>query len=127
MRNDRIGTLHLTGEDAACFVHSFFCPSVEEIREHEVIRARRSEQVTVKSTNDGFTGDVADLDLSFLKGEFREEQVSVTVTMSIKVQTNDFCSANENSLSQMVTHMFVSAPKTEFTSCNTNEIAQMAA
>ena len=127
MRNGRIGTLHLTGEDAASFVHSFFCPSVEEIREHEAIRARRSGQVNVKSTNDGFTGDVADLDLSFLKEEFREEQVSVTVTMSIKVQTNDFCSANENSLSQMVTHMFVSAPKTEFTSCNTNEIAQMAA
>ena len=127
MRNGRIGTLHLTGEDAASFVHSFFCPSVEEIREREVIRARRSEQVNVKSTHDGFTGDVADLDLSFLKEEFREEQVSVTVTMSIKVQTNDFCSANENSLSQMVTHMFVSAPKTEFTSCNTNEIAQMAA
>ena len=127
MRNGRIGTLHLTGEDAACFVHSFFCPSVEEIREHEVIRARRSEQVTVKSTNDGFTGDVADLDLSFLKEEFREEQVSVTVTMSIKVQTNDFCSANENSLPQMVAQMFVPAPKTEFTSCNTNEIAQMAA
>ena len=127
MRNGRIGTLHLTGEDAASFVHSFFCPSVEEIREREVVRARRSEQVNVKSTQDGFIGDAADLDLSFLKEELREERVSVTVTVSVKVQTNDFCSVSESSLPQMVTQMFVPASKTEFTSCNTNEIAQIAA
>ena len=68
-RDGRIKTLHLTGEDMKSFVQSFFCPSVEEIREHEVIRSKRSEQVTVKSTNDGFIGDVTDLDLSFLKEE----------------------------------------------------------
>lgn len=66
MGNGRIRTLYLEGEDAAIFVRSFFCPSTEEIREREIIRAKRNEQVNVKSTNDGFAGDVADLDLSFL-------------------------------------------------------------
>ena len=67
MRNSRIDTLHLTGEDTANFVYSFFYPSIEEINKHKAIRVRRKENVSVKNTEDGFTGYVADLDLSFLK------------------------------------------------------------
>ena len=59
--------LRLKGDDALNFVHSFFCPSMEEINNHKDIQAKRNEHVSVKNTDDGFIGDVDDLDLSFLK------------------------------------------------------------
>ena len=70
MRKDgRVKTLYLAGENVKNFVHSFFCPSVEEIKKHKAIRARRMENVSVKNIEDGFTGEAKDLDLSFLKEE----------------------------------------------------------
>lgn len=127
MRNGRIGTLHLSGEDARNFAHSFFCPSAEEITEYQTIRTIRNESVTVRNADNGFVADVADLDLSFLEDDIKEEQVSITVTLSVKNTADEFTSTNADYIPKVFTQMVVSAMKMEFSTCNASETTQIAA
>jgi hypothetical protein len=124
MENGRIGTLHLTGEDAVRFVHSFFCPSADEINEREAIRTRRNENVCLRRNENGFSAEISDLDLSFLDEEITEEKVSITVTVSVKIQEQVF---NSNDLPEMFAQMSISTSKDVYTLCETGETTKIAA
>ena len=64
---ERIGTLHLHGEDSKRLYRDLFIPTKERIQ--EVIEANRkiSEGITIIPTEDGFIAHDDNLDLSFLK------------------------------------------------------------
>ena len=63
---ERIGTLHLHGEDSKRLYRDLFMPTKEYIQ--EVIEANRkiSEGITIIPTEDGFIAYDDNLDLSFL-------------------------------------------------------------
>lgn len=63
---ERIGTLHLHGEDSKRLYRDLFMPTKEHIQ--EVIEANRkiSEGITIIPTEDGFIAYDDNLDLSFL-------------------------------------------------------------
>ena len=63
---ERIGTLHLYGEDSKRLYYNLFIPTKEYIQ--EVIEANRkiSNGISIEETNDGFIVTINDLDLSFL-------------------------------------------------------------
>ena len=63
---ERIGTLHLHGEDSKRLCHDLFMPTKERMQ--EVIEANRkiSEGITIMPTEDGFIVHDDNLDLSFL-------------------------------------------------------------
>ena len=48
MREDRIGTLRLEGEDVTNFVNSFFNPSEEEIADHASRMGRINNSISVR-------------------------------------------------------------------------------
>ena len=64
--SERIGTLHLHGEDSKRLYCDLFIPTKEHIQ--EVIEASRkiSEGITIIPTEDGFIVHDDNLDLSFL-------------------------------------------------------------
>lgn len=66
---ERIGTLHLHGEDSKRLYRDLFMPTKECIQ--EVIEANKkiSEGITIIPTEDGFIAYDDNLDLSFLKEE----------------------------------------------------------
>lgn len=66
---ERMGTLHLHGEDSKRLYCDLFIPTKEHIQ--EVIEANRkiSEGITIIPTEDGFIVHDDNLDLSFLKEE----------------------------------------------------------
>ena len=66
MREDRIGTLRLEGEDVTNFVNSFFNPSEEEIADHASRMGRINNSISVRKNNLGFEAEIDGLDLSFL-------------------------------------------------------------
>jgi hypothetical protein len=67
MQTERIGTLHLAGDDAVSFAHSFFFPSSETIKEQKERRAKRDGKIHLKESGDGFSAEVDDLDLTCLE------------------------------------------------------------
>ncbi|MCI9096326.1 MAG: hypothetical protein HFI95_08985 [Lachnospiraceae bacterium] len=82
MREDRIGTLRLEGEDVTNFVNSFFYPSEEEIADHASRMGRINNSISVRKNNLGFEAEIDGLDLSFLDDETKEESLEVMVRQS---------------------------------------------
>lgn len=57
-------TLHLIGNDAISFAHSFFFPSAEAVKEQKERRAERNRNIRLQKTEDGFSVEIND---AFLK------------------------------------------------------------
>ena len=63
---ERIGTLHLYGEDSKRLYYNLFIPTKEYIQEVIEVNRKISNGINIKETNDGFIATINDLDLSFL-------------------------------------------------------------
>lgn len=124
MENSRIGTLQLSGTDALNFVHSFFFPSADEIREHENLRERRNENISTLETENGFVASVEDLDLSFLDDEIesekieKNEQMQVMITVSVDMRLNGF--VNHSTESSVAFPVHLPRENSDFILCNTD-------
>lgn len=66
MEATRVGTLHLSGQNAVSFFHSFFHPTEEECRQFNEIRDSIDHEVSIRVTEFGFEAEIEGLDLSFL-------------------------------------------------------------
>ena len=90
MREDRIGTLRLEGEDVTNFVNSFFNPSEEEIADHASRMGRINNSISVRKNNLGFEAEIDGLDLSFLDDETKEESLEVMVRVTVRLTDDLF-------------------------------------
>lgn len=124
MSNDRIGTLHLAGEAAVGFARSFFNPSADEIVEQEMRRNKLNSNISVRKNDSGFEAEIDGLDLSFLEEETKEEQLVITVKLSVRPQMSIFYNSNQSERYSKVTF---SPESNEFTTCKTTEIINIAA
>ena len=64
--SERIGTLHLHGEDSKRLYCDLFMPTKERIQEVIEVNRKISEEITIIPTEDGFIVHDDNLDLSFL-------------------------------------------------------------
>lgn len=123
MREDRVGTLRLSGDEALDFVTSFLHPSAEEIAQYGVMRKRRDDNISINRNSKGFEADIAGLDLSFLDEDIKEEQVSITVTMAIGIPTEYYCSTD----AVMNHRVIISNSEKDFKKCKTSDLLSIAA
>ena len=63
---ERIGTLHLHGEDSKRLYYDLFMPTKEHMQEVAEANRKISEGITIIPTEDGFIVHDDNLDLSFL-------------------------------------------------------------
>ena len=63
---ERIGTLHLHGENSKRLYRDLFIPTKEYIQEVIEVSRKISEEITIIPTEDGFIAHDDNLDLSFL-------------------------------------------------------------
>ena len=79
---ERIGTLHLHGEDSKRLYCNLFIPTKEYMQEVIEISRKISEGITIIPTEDGFIAHDDNLDLSFLdemRDATTEEQEGINV------------------------------------------------
>lgn len=69
--SERIGTLHLYGENSKRLYHNLFMPTKEYIQEVAEANRKISEGITIIPIENGFIVHDDNLDLSFL-GEMRD-------------------------------------------------------
>ena len=124
MREDRIGTLRLKGEDAVYFINAFFNPSAEEIADHEARIDRINSSISVSRNRLGFEAEVDELDLSFLDNEQKEERLEVMVRVTVHITDDWFYSDQGNGLMQVKTGI---SDSDIFRECNTDDCLNIAA
>lgn len=124
MSRERIGNLHLEGEDARCFVNSFFYPTELEIAEQNERRSKLYKEIDLKKTGNGYEAEMKDLDLSFLDEEVQEEQITMTIQMSIKERDTTFYGSESTNNSSKVVY---SSENEKFTCFTVDEIMNWAA
>lgn len=79
---ERMGTLHLHGEDSKRLYCDLFIPTKEYIQEVIEVSRKISEGITIIPTEDGFIAHDDNLDLSFLdemRDATTEEQEGINV------------------------------------------------
>ena len=124
MREDRIGTLRLAGEDVTYFVYSFFNPSEEEIADHASRMGRINNSISVRKNNLGFEAEIDGLDLSFLDDETKEESLEVMVRVTVRLTDDLFHSEWEGEMTQAKAGITVSDT---FNSCEMDSWLNIAA
>lgn len=124
MREGRIGSLRLQGEDAVHFFNSFFYPSAEEIAVHEERISKINSSISVNKTDSGFEAEIDGLDLSFLEEESKEERMEVVFKVTIRLRDNSFCSNQDK---KPVYVKVSSSVNNEFDTCRANDILNVAA
>ena len=124
MREDRIGTLRLEGEDVTNFVNSFFNPSEEEIADDASRMGRINNSISVRKNNLGFEAEIDGLDLSFLDDETKEESLEVMVRVTVRVTDDLFHSEWEGEMTQAKAGITVSDT---FNSCEMDSWLNIAA
>lgn len=124
MREDRIGTLRLEGEDVANFVNSFFNPSEEEIADHASRMSRINNSISLRKNNLGFEAEIDGLDLSFLENETKEESLEVMVTVTVRATHDLFYSEWEGEMAQAKAGITVSDT---FNACEVDNWLNIAA
>ena len=124
MREDRIGTLRLEGEDVTNFVNSFFNPSEEEIADHASRMGRINNSISVRKNNLGFEAEIDGLVLSFLDDETKEESLEVMVRVTVRVTDDLFHSEWEGEMTQAKAGITVSDT---FNSCEMDNWLNIAA
>ncbi len=64
MKNQRVGTIVLTGQDSINFVNSLIRVSHEQIDHFKKVFQRIDNTIQINDNEDGFTANVKGLDLS---------------------------------------------------------------
>lgn len=123
MNNNQIGTIHLSGEDAISFNKSFFYPSKEEIERHNAKIKQINNNISIKSSTDGFEAEVKDLDLSFLEDRTKKEQHIVVVRVCIKNKKELFSNTGSD-VRQVIVEPTVNK---ELNSCDATNLINIAA
>ncbi len=67
MKNQRVGTIVLTGQDSINFVNSLIRASHEQIDHFKKVFERIDNTIQINNNEDGFTANVKGLDLSCLR------------------------------------------------------------
>ena len=84
---NKLGTIRLTGEAAVHFANSLFSPTKEEIEQHNGIVDQIDRDVKLNRDEDGFTAEVAGLDLSFLENEPFSMNIELKLVMRFTKDT----------------------------------------
>ena len=84
---NKLGTIRLTGEAAVHFANSLFSPTKEEIEQHNGIVDQIDRDVKLHRDEDGFTAEVAGLDLSFLENEPFSMNIELKLVMRFTKDT----------------------------------------
>ena len=66
MKNQRVGTIVLTGQDSIKFVNSLIRASHEQIDHFKKVFERIDNTIQINNNEDGFTANVKGLDLTCL-------------------------------------------------------------
>lgn len=67
MKNQRVGTIVLTGQDSINFVNSLIRASHEQIDHFKKVFERIDNTIQINNNEDGFTANVKGLDLACLR------------------------------------------------------------
>lgn len=91
-RNILERTISLSGEDSLNFARTIFIPTIDEMKINNEIVEQMNDNVKIDRESDNhYTAEISDLDLSFLDSDDDEifESVSVKISISIQLKEND--------------------------------------
>ena len=83
MLERKVNNLILTGEDARWFAHSLYHPSREHIIRQDRILDDIKRNISLAESPNGFSAEIKDLDLGFLKSEEHENAYEVDVCLDL--------------------------------------------
>ena len=86
MQGNRVGAIHLSGEDANTFVRSLFMPTTEEIATRNQYINEVNESILIADIDHGFEANIDDLDLSFLDSNYMSVKLEIQVQINSKVK-----------------------------------------
>lgn len=101
MREQRVGTIYLSGEEALSFANSLFRPTKEAVEVHDARMSRIEDSVVIHQNENGFSAEISDLDLSFMDQGVGEESLEFQVTMKIRC-SGIFFSSMMNPIAQTI-------------------------
>lgn len=58
MEKNRVGTIKMSGDEARNFFIALFHPTQDKILEHEAIRKRIDENISITKTENGFIAEI---------------------------------------------------------------------